>query len=209
LYVPQGVNPDDISTAVVLEADGTLRPVPTRVTLRDGRVLAIIRSMTNSSYALIGRQVEFSDMGRHWAQAEVYDLASQLVINGVGQGRFAPDQPVTRAEFAAILVRALGLPEEEDAVGNSDVNPDDWFAGAVAAARQYGIVSGYADGTFRPNQSITRQEAMVMVARALKLAGLETDLPDETAEAALGSFADGETAAQWPSLRWRRPSNMD
>jgi len=197
LYVPQGVNPDDISTAVVLEADGTLRPVPTRVTLRDGRVLAIIRSMTNSSYALIGRQVEFSDMGRHWAQAEVYDLASRLVINGVGQGRFAPDQPVTRAEFAAILVRALGLPEEEDAVGNSDVNPDDWFAGAVAAARQYGIVSGYADGTFRPNQSITRQEAMVMVARALKLAGLETDLPDETAEAALGSFADGETAAQW------------
>jgi S-layer homology domain. len=71
---------------------------------------------------------------------------------------------VTRAEFAAIVVRALGLPNVDHAANFADVEPQAWYAKEVAALRQFGIVSGYEDGPFRPYRKITRQEEMVMIA---------------------------------------------
>jgi hypothetical protein len=82
---------------------------------------------------------------------------------------FDGDGFITRAEYAAILVRALGIPEG-GASSFSDVGSSDWYCGAVSAAVQYGIIKGYADGTFRPNANITREEAMAMLQRAAKVA---------------------------------------
>ena len=71
-----------------------------------------------------------------------------------------------RAEFAAIIVRALGLPETGDASKFSDVASSAWYYGSVGKAAEYGIILGRGDGTFAPNEYITRQDAMLMIQRA-------------------------------------------
>ena len=79
---------------------------------------------------------------------------------------FEPDRPVTRAEFAAMAARFSG----EDGKGVnvfSDVFADEWYYGAVSCAAQNGWISGYPDGTFRPQNSITRAEAVTIVNKML------------------------------------------
>jgi len=86
-------------------------------------------------------------------------------INGYGNGLFKPANPITRAEMAAILARAAGL-EETGGDGNySDVRPGDWAADAIAQVTRMGLMHGYADGTFRPDQPLTRAEMAALAAR--------------------------------------------
>lgn len=73
---------------------------------------------------------------------------------------------ITRAEFAAVACGALGLKASGAANKFSDVHESDWFCGAVRAACEYVIVSGYGDGTFKPGQAITREEAMAIITHA-------------------------------------------
>lgn len=72
---------------------------------------------------------------------------------------------ITCAEFAAIIVRALGVTGNGTKSVFPDVNPGDWYAGVVTTAQEYGIVAGREDGTFHPAETITREEAMIMIAR--------------------------------------------
>ncbi|MEK5479556.1 S-layer homology domain-containing protein [Paenibacillus sp. FSL R5-0407] len=104
---------------------------------------------------------------------------------------------ITRAEFAAIIVRALGLTGNGTKSEFKDVNPGDWYAGAVATAQEYGIVAGSEDGTFNPAKTITREEAMIMIARAMKLAGLESSFSVAEADAMLSKFADRASVSVW------------
>lgn len=193
LPVPDG---SGFTTGVVIEEDGTLRPVPTKAVTINGKKYAAIFSRTNSVYCLVSKTVSFDDLAGHWARNAVNDMASRLIINGAGSNKFAPDRDITRAEFAAIVVRALGLKASGDA-GFADVKSGDWYYGAVAAAYKYGIVSGYNDGSFKPNNRITRQEAMVMMARAMKVAGMDTGIASEAAAAELAKFTDGGSFSEW------------
>ncbi|WP_168120396.1 S-layer homology domain-containing protein [Paenibacillus sp. HB172176] len=193
--LPNNVDPSQITTAVVLNPDGTTRTVPTKFISKDGQYYAVINSMTNSAYMLIAHPVNFTDVDAAWAQGPVSDLASRIIINGVDADHFNPNAAITRAEFAAIVVRALGLAEEGEPAAFSDVKPGDWYAGAVTQAKSYGIVHGYADGTFRPNAKVTREEAMAMIANAMKVAGLpEVDAAQDTA---LSAFTDQQDVSSW------------
>lgn len=193
LTVPDGSR---FTTGVVIEKDGTLRPVPTKTVTINGKKYAAIFSRTNSIYALASKSVSFDDMEGHWAMAAVNDLASRLVIIGVGNNSFAPGQDITRVEFAAIVVRAMGL-KTSDCPAFTDVKAGSWCYGAVAAAYKYGIVSGYGDGTFKPESKITRQEAMAMIARAMKVAGMDTAITDGAVTAELFKFIDGKNFSAW------------
>ncbi|WP_409345275.1 S-layer homology domain-containing protein [Paenibacillus sp. MBLB4367] len=195
--LPQGADASKITTAIVLDQDGTVRHVPTYVTKRDGSAYAVVNSLTNSSYSLIWHPMTFADVEQHWAKDAVNDMASRLVVNGVDERRYQPDAHITRAEFAAVIVRALGLSDRGQTAGFTDVKPGDWYAGAVAKAHEYGIIQGYEDGTFRPLNPITREETMVMIARAMKLVGLRTEIGCEDAAQALTSFADGQSVSEW------------
>src|SRR5690606_15786508 len=115
--VPSGVNPDEVSTAVIQDEDGSVRHVPTSVEVRDGKAVAQIRSLTNSTYALVRHAATFTDVDHHWAEQAIHDLASRMIVSGQAAGRYVPDAAVTRAEFAAIAVRALGLPAGHGAAG--------------------------------------------------------------------------------------------
>lgn len=131
-----------------------------------------IFSTTNLSgqYAAVYNHKTFRDISdSHWAKFIVEVLTSKGVINGVTETEFRPDQTVTRADFALLLVRALGLSAAE---GNSfaDVSPNDYFYEGLMTAQKLGVVTGQTDGLYHPHDSISRQEMFVMAARALKAA---------------------------------------
>ena len=108
----------------------------------------------------------FTDVNSYsWYYEAVMTLASYKVLNGVGSSMFAPNDSITRAEFVTMLVRIYGMTETES--GFTDVASGSWYESFVATAADRGWVQGDGDGTFRPNDSITRAEAVVIMNRVL------------------------------------------
>ncbi|MEK0312419.1 RCC1 domain-containing protein [Cohnella sp. 56] len=200
LALPAGVDPKGV-TAVVVEADGTLRPVPTEIIERDGNYYAVVRSLTNSAYALVRpTAAEFADLAGHWAQGAVAELASRLIVNGYGSGLYRPNDAVSRAEFAAMLVRAMGLPSSTAAASASafvDLKAGAWYLGIVEQASSYALLRGDANGRFRPDDTLTREEAFTIVMRAMKLAGYESVSGVEETESILSAYADQSDIHAW------------
>jgi hypothetical protein len=131
----------------------------------------------------------FSDISGHENKAAIEALTDRGIINGKTVALFDPDATMTRAEFAAIVTRGLGLPQYQlrpgavDAdTGFKDVSSSAWYAPYVGTAYYYGIVTGTGAATFEPEGTITRQEAAVMVARAAKLCGMDTGTGVSAAE---------------------------
>jgi|GEM_PF-1703156 len=190
IELSDGTDLSKITTAVVKEPDGTERHVPTFVFAKDGKQYAKINSLTNSTYALIYNQASFADAAGKWYENTVSEMASREILFGRGTGVFDGGASITRAEFAAVLVRALGLPAS--GTGKfTDVASTDWYAGAVGTASSYGLVLGYEDGSFGPNKNITRQEAMAMMQRAAKVA----EFSGKTSE--LTAFSDAASVSDW------------
>ena len=138
----------------------------------------------------------FSDVKKHANQTAIEQLASRGIINGMGKGTFAPNKTMTRAEFAAIVTRALGL-AAKDTKAFTDVPSSKWYAGYIGTANSSGIVNGVGSGKFNPDGTITRQEAAAMVARAAKLCGLDTSMDAASVKDMLAQFGDYRSVASW------------
>lgn len=178
-YVKRVVKPEGngalngfLAVARMIPAAGggwTLDPVPFR--MMNGEVH--IYSRSNSTYLLVENKRSFADLNGHWARDSVERMAARMIADGTAPEEFQPDKALTRAELAAFLVRALGL--APSAGGRieafADVSGSDWFAGAVQAAVAARLVDGYGDGSFRPDQAVSRQELAVMTHRAAEFAG--------------------------------------
>ena len=197
IAIPDGTDPNRITTGVAVEPDGTVRHVPTKVIQIDGKYYAIINSLTNSTYTVVWHPLEFDDVANHWAKDAVNDMGSRMVIEGVGNGLFDPDRDMTRAEFAAIIVRALGLQPGNGGSVFPDVKETDWYSSAVRTAYAYDLVGGFEDGTFRPNDTITREQAMVILSKAMAITGLKTKLSVHSADAALRPYTDAADVSDW------------
>ena len=198
IAIPAGVDPTKITTAVVIDANGNERHIPTEVFVgSDGKYYAKINSLTNSVYVLVWHPMEFSDVTGHWAKDAVNDMGSRMVLNGVGNNCFEPDRDMTRAEFAATVVSALGLAPGTGTGSFSDVAPADWFCGYVETAAEYGLITGYPNGKFGPNDTITREQAMTMMARAMKITKLETSLTADKVLTLLAGYSDGASVSSY------------
>jgi len=138
----------------------------------------------------------FSDIKNHANKAAIEELASRGIINGMGKGTFAPNKTMTRAEFAAIVTRALGL-AAKDTKAFTDVPSSKWYAGYIGTANSNGIVNGVGSGKFNPDGTITRQEAAAMVARAAKLCGLDPSMDEAATKDMLAQFGDYRSVASW------------
>ena len=124
-----------------------------------------------------------------WYTKAVNTLASLDIISGVGDNKFEPERSITRAEFTSMAMKfAVGGEEGKNIF--SDVDKNDWFYDAVVNSIQYGWIHGYGDGTFRPNNPITRAEVTAIVNNMLGRAADE-DFVDEHAEE-LTQFSDIE-----------------
>lgn len=155
----------------------------------DGRFSAEVNHF--SAYAILRYDKSFSDLpSSHWAGGAVKQLAARQLVQGVSLDRFEPKRAVTRAEFAAMLVRSLGI---TGAAGTdfADVQPGKWYAEAVYAAKQAGIVNGLTESSFGPDKAVTRQEMASMLVRAYAYAA------GTQAGAAAADFPDTQHAPEW------------
>ena len=126
--------------------------------------LVIVLAMAFSTVAFAA----FSDVAEEASYAEAVEVMSALgLLAGYEDGTFGPDKTITRAEFSAVVVRALGMEESAKGVYGatnfSDVAADAWYAGYVMIASQQGIVNGYPNGTFKPEAPVKFEEAVKMI----------------------------------------------
>ncbi|CCQ95739.1 hypothetical protein CULT_30101 [[Clostridium] ultunense Esp] len=148
-----------------------------------------VKTSTLGTFALIEYAKSFDDIANHWAKDAVEVMASQNIVKGSSANTFNPEGKVTRAEFATMLVRALGLSAKGAYTGQfTDVKESDWFAGSVEAAAKAGIIRG-SGGKFNPKASVTREEMTVMLIRALGLTDQAAGLTP--------SFSDAGSVATW------------
>lgn len=173
-------------------ASQQFRFVPTVFEMRDGQPVAKLKRQGLSFYTVLSSHIAFGDMASHWAKPTVETLASKLIIQGRSKDSFEPNGSITRAEWAALLVRALGLSDAKDKAPFSDVNGQ-WFAAAVNTAYKAKLIEGYDDGTFRPNQTVTREELAAMVMRAVSYVGAKPN--DKQGQGV--SFTDGADISTW------------
>ncbi|MFS0860645.1 endo-1,4-beta-xylanase [Paenibacillus taichungensis] len=129
-----------------------------------------------STYAVAYVTKTFADVQNVlWAKQAVEALAARDIIKGISDDSFAPAASITRADFITLLVRALELKGSgTNGAAFSDVKPTAHYAQAVAIAKELGITSGFEDNTFKPGNSISRQDMMVLTAKALKAAGKQS-----------------------------------
>ncbi len=192
------INNRQATGAVWNEAKSKFLPVPTRFETRDGESFAVILNRTNSLYTVLQSHKTYDDIQDSWAKADIELLASKMLINGKSATTYEPASNITRAEFAALLARALGLQEGTLQEGQfKDVAAAAWYAGSVAAATSEDIIKGYEGNLFKPNSNITRQEMAVMIARAARVVGKEGELSDSAQAQQLAQFKDKEAIPDW------------
>ncbi|MBT2661588.1 S-layer homology domain-containing protein [Bacillus sp. ISL-45] len=183
------------SVAVRLNADGTFSAIPT---LFDGKT-ATIKSLTNSEYTIVENSKTFTDVKSGWAKEYIDTLASKYIVYGKATGEYEPGKHMTRAEFAVLLVRALGLPTAKYDGSFKDVKGIEWFAknGELTAAVKYGVIKGKGDGTFAPNEKITRAQAAAMIERAMKISFVKYDFSQLDKTKTLNDFKDAKQVGSW------------
>ena len=140
--------------------------------------------------------IAFSDVSdSDWFAGEVALALGEGYVSGFEDGTFRPGEPVTRAQAAAFLAKALKLTGDADAVADmtdSAAIPD-WAVGAIGAVVAEGYMGGYEDGTFRPNRPLTRAEAVSMLNRVLNDDGNEDTKPPVVIGGGGGSSSGGSS----------------
>lgn len=147
--------------------------------------LTMLGTMSITPYAK-----SFPDSSGHWAETAIGRWSDYGVVNGDDQGNFRPGDNITRAETATVLDNLIGY-KLKSTKSFSDVSESDWFADAILKLNYYSVLTGYEDGTIRPRAAITRQEAVVMIARATGLKTLKADL------SYLDNFSDKDQIQSW------------
>jgi hypothetical protein len=195
----------DRNTAV----SGTTKDKQLQETVED--IVAAIDSGAIDYEAEAPEDVQFPDLQNHWAESEVRTLAEDGVVTGYGDGTIRPDTPITRAEFATILVNAFNISSTTAAQSDeiwgdvfgtsperaglatptfSDIDGH-WAEEDIERATASGFLSGYSDGTFRPDTPITKTEALVALVNGADW------LSSSAPASALDPFIDAEEVPEW------------
>ncbi len=186
-YTPAANELNDAEHIAALYIDASGKAVP----VRNGRYNAAsgkVEFTTThfSIYAVAFVKASFPDLGRYpWAKKQIEVLASRGIINGVSSNAFNPGGYVTRGDFMMLLVKTLELKAEANGRFD-DVNRGDYYYDELAIARALGIATGSGGNAFHPKSIITRQDMMVLTARALKV----NDKLGKTEAADLSRFRD-------------------
>lgn len=130
-------------------------------------------------------EVHFTDINGHWAEENIRQLTGKGAANGYPDGTFKPDNPVTRAEFVAMMVHALGLTQKHGKVFADTA--DHWARQAISTASAYGIIHGYDHHIFAPDERITREQMAMMIVNALQLENVQKN----------HTFADQGNISSW------------
>lgn len=164
--VPTGLNGDDHYAYIVGYPDSTVRP-QNGITRAEVATIFFRLLTDETRNANSTKSNSYSDVAAGaWYNHAVSTLSAMGIVKGDSHGKFNPNAPITRAEFAAIAAR-FDDKANTTAVDFSDI-ASHWAKNEISAAANNGWINGYTDGTFRPNNKITRAEAMMLVNRVLK-----------------------------------------
>ena len=149
-------------------------------------------------------KVDFTDISSLWQEAQdaINFMADRGVLQGKAKGIFAPNDSITRAEFAKTVVVLLELDNDITTVGRDfkDVDKDEWYHEYIQIAFKYGIIEGRDEETFSPNDLITRQEMAVMVARIMELTDNMEILSPLQAKEMIQAYGDNTQIADWAEV---------
>ena len=198
--VPTGLNGDDHYAYIVGYPDKTVRP-QNGITRAEVATI-FFRLLTDETRdANSTKSNSYSDVAAGaWYNHAVSTLSAMGIVKG-SNGKFNPNAPITRAEFAAIAARF------DDKANTTTADFSDiashWAKNEISAASNNGWITGYPDGTFRPDNKITRAEAMTLVNRVLKrLPETEEDLHDDMIK-----WSDNSDVSQWFYLDVQEATN--
>ncbi len=181
------VSYDPETGKIVIEG---LKPGTTAIRLtKNGSTEAIINVTVTAS----DHKCEWPDIVGHWAHQTIDTMTINGYINGYADGNFKPDQNITRGEFSALVYRILGLTTAKDGVIYDDTDSH-WARDIIATMslpEGYGMLRGYGDGNFGPNDAITREQAVAIIARA------KSDVWEAAKENAKDSFTDAKNISWW------------
>jgi hypothetical protein len=161
-----------VATITVTTAGGDIAATCVVTVVTAGQLAAVFPPVPAPSSA-----ATFIDLPTgYWARDAVERLVYGGYLKGYGDGTFRPGQPVTRAEFAAMVVKVAGLPIVSGMTVFSDVYRGEWYYGVVNTCFAEGLIAGYSDGRFGPNDLVTREQAASIIARVL---GLKKSQPND------------------------------
>ena len=199
--VPTGLNGNDHYANIVGYPDKTVRP-QNGITRAEVATI-FFRLLTDETRdANSTKSNSYSDVAAGaWYNHAVSTLSAMGIVKGDSHGKFNPNAPITRAEFAAIAARF------DDKANTTTADFSDiashWAKNEISAASNNGWITGYPDGTFRPDNKITRAEAMTLVNRVLKrLPETEEDLHDDMIK-----WSDNSDVSQWFYLDVQEATN--
>lgn len=199
--VPSGLNGDDHFAYIVGYPDGNVKPSG-NITRAEVATI-FFRLLTEEVRTANSTQSNsLSDVSRgQWFNHAISTLSSMGIVKGHNDGTFAPNDPITRAEFAAIAARFDD--KNTDTSSNFSDIASHWAKNEIGIAANKGWINGYPDGTFRPNQYITRAEAMTLVNRVLnRLPENSSDLLDSMIK-----WPDNSDASAWYYLAVQEATN--
>ena len=184
-------NSKDTTYQAVVNSTGTAtsskyNPATTNI---DGKV------NTSGTYAVTTKEVNFTDITNKSTEMQkaIKYLASKGIISGTGGTNYSPDASISRAEIAALLVRALGKLNSSATNSFTDVKSSDWYYSAAGSSQKAGYISGFEDNTFRGTNPINKEQIVAVAARVL-ISDMKYKTPSNTATY-LSKYSD--TVASW------------
>ncbi|HEX2944524.1 MAG TPA: endo-1,4-beta-xylanase [Clostridia bacterium] len=192
-YTPQsGENTDAIIVYQVAD-NGRLNPVRGRYDEAAGAVICVVGHL--SKYAVGYNNLTFSDISaKNWYGKAVSFIAARGITDGIGDGKFGPDDKLTRADFLVMLMRAYQIEPDANPSANFTDAGSAYYTGYLAAAKKLGITEGIGGNLYAPNRIITRQEVFTLVYNTLKSVN---ELPSAKSGKSFAAFTDSGKVALW------------
>lgn len=139
----------------------------------------------------------FSDIEKHWAKENINILVEKGIIDGMNDQEFKPEEKITRAQFAKLLITALNIEVNKGQVLSfQDVPASAWYHDYIGSAVKEGLITGYSEEEFAPDDNITREQMAVIISRVLKIKS-KTMLPEDSGEDIINQFSDKGSIALW------------
>jgi len=183
-------------TTGVLYLNQKLYHQPTVVEVVNSQYRGSIFTFETGVFGFIYKELSFKDIWSHWSRSTVENQAGRLVVLGENS-LFAPNRAIDRAEFITLMIRSLGFAPKSTTVAFSDIKGSEWYIESVNTALSLNLALGYGDGTFKPDRLISREEAMTMVSRAMKLLTYENTLTEAEALSKFNLFPDHDQVSTW------------
>lgn len=211
---------DGAIRAWFLKEDGTREPVSARYDKENAQLILhhfshyVIEELDSSAAYTVCAKDDSCPLGAFgdltataWYHDGVHYCVEKGLMHGISADKFLPDGSVTRAQLAAILWRMEGNPAPVSAADFSDAADGAWYAEAVRWAAGSGVVKGYADGRFRPNDAVTREQMATLLYRFAGYKGYDVSIGGDTD---ILRFVDGAAVGGYavPAMRWACGSGL-